>query len=794
MSLEASLLRIAEVTVPAGRWVEAPNENLVRRALELVASISPGALEAYTWVVRSLNVAAIAFAGRPLSMLPREERLVALQKLQHSTATTQWMTRAVVAPLKLLQADANAVQAHIGYSRQCETLGAERNRFEERIVDARKLDPDETFEVDAVIVGSGAGGAPLALRLAQQGHAVIIVEEGSYFTREDFQSPAIELQQRMYHNMGATLALGNCVIPIPTGRTVGGSTTINSGTCYRADNDVFVRWELEHGLAMFKHGALDSYYDKVEKMLEVTAADPRYLGGSAALIAKGAESLGLKHLPLMRNAPGCDGQGLCCFGCPTDAKRSTNVSYIPNALEAGAMLLSNASLKRVIVEKGIAVGVIAHSTTESGELRRIEIRAKTVTLACGSLRTPLMLLRQGLISRSEQVGKNLSIHPASYAWAEFDHRVEGWKGIPQGYAVEEFRAQGITFEGVSLPPSVALTTNNAVGSQWTHLAENYDRIASFGFMIRDSSRGTVRLGPSGQPVVTYSLTAEDRQRLVMGQSWLAKIFHAAGALRVFPGAKWEPLETRADIDRFEQQACERLSPHHYEVSAFHPLGTCRMGTDGSRSVVGHSHEAHDLPGLFIVDGSVVSGPLGVNPQMTIMALSERAASFVGERIDKNHGARSQRDNKITFAETLQGTLVDIATGIERRARIDVAAATASDLRGQSCEGIFHSDLTCSVDIEGIATGQGATGRLTIRPGVQQGTFKYEVLFVDVDKRPLRLQGSKHVHPLRLLATMTTLHAELIDQAGLLLAKGTLRFPLQTLLPWLQSFKLTESAP
>src|SRR2546428_8038305 len=99
------------------------------------------------------------------------------------------------------------------------------------------------------------------------------------------------------------------------------------------------------------------YYGRVEGVLQVTRAEPRYVGGMGRVIARGCEALGYHHHgPLKRNAPACDGQGVCCFGCPTDAKRSTNVSYIPLALRAGAELFTGARMTRVIVDGGRARG------------------------------------------------------------------------------------------------------------------------------------------------------------------------------------------------------------------------------------------------------------------------------------------------------------------------------------------------------------------------------------------------------------------------------------------------------
>src|SRR5581483_7164105 len=102
---------------------------------------------------------------------------------------------------------------------------------------------------------------------------------------------------------------------------------------------------------------MDPFYQRVESMLQVAPANRDHLGGVGRVVERGARRLGLlQHHPIKRNAPDCDGQGICCFGCPTGAKRSTDVSYVPEALMRGAELLTAAKVDRVEVVAGRARG------------------------------------------------------------------------------------------------------------------------------------------------------------------------------------------------------------------------------------------------------------------------------------------------------------------------------------------------------------------------------------------------------------------------------------------------------
>jgi choline dehydrogenase-like flavoprotein len=371
---------------------------------------------------------------------------------------------------------------------------------------------------------------------------------------------------------------------------------------------------------------MGAYFDRVEAVMGVEQARPELLGGNGRVIARGCEALGFtRHGPLKRNAPACDGQGICCFGCPTDAKRSTNVSYIPLALRAGAELFAGAKMTRVIVDGGRARGIVA--TTSNGHV--LTVRARAVVIACGSIMTPIVLGAQGLGGRSGQLGKNLSIHPACGALAEFDEQILPWKGIPQGYSIEELHEEGILFEGAMVPLEMSMSMTQLIGPDLIRLAESFDKVASFGFMVEDTSRGSVR-EVMGQPVIQYWLQDKDVAHIKRGVDVLAQVFFAAGARRVHtPISGFDVLESEADLANLRRA---NIRAWDLDLSAYHPLGTARMGTDPATSVVGPEHEMHDTQGLYIVDGAAVPTALGVNPQITIMALATRAAEKIAARL------------------------------------------------------------------------------------------------------------------------------------------------------------------
>lgn len=627
-SERALLFELGRTALPQGRILPGAGETTARRAEDVVAALGPSAFRGWRALLASLQATSLASERRPFTMLPLGKRLDVLDHWRNRSFG-RLALRGLIAPLKLAHFDDATVHEKLGCRFGVDAIRPEKPGWMEQVVDARTLANGETIECDVVVVGTGAGGAPVAKELAQRGFAVLLVEEGEYHTRADFNGRAQQMTAKLYRNNGATIAFGNTAIPIPIGRSVGGTTTVNSGTCFRAPESTLREWKEQFDLPGFSADEFAPHYESVERVLGVAPATKAVAGGPGRVIARGCEALGYSHGPLPRNAPDCDGQGLCCFGCPTDAKRSTNVSYVPLALQRGAQLVTGLRIDRVLVEAERAVGVEGEVI---GSDARISVRAHAVVLACGALLTPLLLHRNGLANASGQVGRNLSIHPATAAVAVFDEDVNASAAAPQGYGIDHFKEEGILFEGASAPLDVSAATHVGYGPAYVALMERFRQQLTFGFMVKDTSRGVVSTGPNGEPRIRYHVGDEDLARIHRGLEILGRVFFAAGAteihLRVLG---WDRLRSPRELDRFSRA---RLAARHVDLTAWHPLGTARMGCDPLTSVVSPTHETHDVHNLFICDGSAVPGSLGVNPQVTIMAMAVRASEFIARRVER----------------------------------------------------------------------------------------------------------------------------------------------------------------
>ncbi|MFC1888214.1 GMC family oxidoreductase N-terminal domain-containing protein [Thermodesulfobacteriota bacterium] len=618
---------IGQTIIPPGRIFPPFHRDVLCRVEKGLNGSSAALRHSFRSILWMLEKGAYTRYLRPLSALSEKRRLAYLK----GWAEGPWLGRSA------FRIFSTVLKVHY-YNDPglCEKLGVEYRKppvqdqpepWHRLVTQGNQIDEDTELEADVVVVGSGAGGAVAACELAEKGNAVVLVEEGDFHRRSAFTGRPFEMQRLMYRNQGLTFTAGNTGIMLPVGRCVGGTTTINSGTCLRPPRSTLRTWRDAYGLTDFTPKAMAPYFERVEAVYEVTPADMKYVGKNGEIIARGAGRLGYNHGPIPRCSPDCDGQGVCCYGCPSDAKRSTNVSYVPRALKSNAHLLTGTRVERLLLEDGRAVGVRGRSTRTN---RYVTVRASVVVLACGTLFTPLLLMKHNIGNRSGWLGKNISIHPGTSMGALMGEQVEGWKSIPQGYMVDEFAEEGILFEGGQVPIDMTAMVFGGIGKELQDFMENYDRLATFGLMIEDSSRGRVIRGSGGFPLITYYLNGSDLKQIIRGVSILSRIYLAAGAQKVWPQIfGWKPITGKRDL---EENLARKVRARDIDISAFHPLGSCHMGGDREKYVCDPHGELYDVKNLFICDGSVVPPALGVNPMITISALATRTADYIAERL------------------------------------------------------------------------------------------------------------------------------------------------------------------
>jgi choline dehydrogenase-like flavoprotein len=483
--------------------------------------------------------------------------------------------------------------------------------------------PGGVERCDVVVVGSGAGGAAAARALAERGLDVIVVEQGQYHDASTYSTDPIEALPMLYRDAGLTFCEGRPAIPLPLGRCIGGTTVINSGTCFRTPDDVLVRWRDDFGIGWGTD--LEGEFEQLERDLLVKPVDPANAGRNAALCRAGAEAIGASNGPIARNAGDVVCCGTCPAGCALDAKQAMHVSELPRAVAAGCRIRAGVAAEAVIVEQGKAAGIRCRSS--SG---RYEVRAPAVVLAGGAIGTPELLLSQGIANSSGRVGSNLMIHPACWVGAGFDEEVRGWDGVMQSWHVDEWDDRGLFLEATFTPFAFGAHWLPGAGEALTRRIGRYDRMTVIGVHLSDrNSRGRVRVS-AGRTRIGYRLSEQDAQAIGYGIARAAEIHFAVGAAEVYPQVAGISTVTKDAGPGLLDRA--RVRPRDLRLEAFHPMGTTRMGKDPATSVVSPTGQTHDVPGLYAADAGIFPTSLRVNPMLTIMACARKIAANLADRL------------------------------------------------------------------------------------------------------------------------------------------------------------------
>src|SRR6266851_1615270 len=586
---KATLVALADSLLPHGGALEpgATDVNVAGQLDSYLDRCAPGARRTVNLMLTAFNLSSIASRhARPFRWLGPAAREAYLVDCEKSKIRQRRETLIALKSLILMFfCSDERIKPLIGYDGQ----PFKKVERDPGLVELAVTQPDQGFyaAVDVVVVGSGAGGAVAAKELAEAGLKVIVLEEGEHFDRRDFTGPPPERLRRFYRGNGLTFTIGVPTISLPIGRGVGGSTLINSGTCFRTPEFVLDSWGTD--------GAeLDPLFASVEETLNVGPVSGDIMGANGEVMEKGRRELGYSGGPIRRNARGCHGSGVCAFGCPLDAKLGMHVTYLPLAARAGARIISGCRVDSLVVEGDRAVGVR------------------------GSLVDP----ETGAVQRAARFEVR----------AVFDHDLHAWKGVMQSYYVDEKLRDGILVEATYPPPGVGYSAGGVggKGSDLKDFLARYPQTAAAGLIISDTGTGRVRATPGGGLLITYDVHPDDVRKTLEGIRLAAEIYLAAGAEEVqtlLPGMP--AVRKREHLDLITGG---RWTAADLKLSAYHPMGTTRMGKDPRSSVVDEYGRAHDVPGLVITDASVLPGSSYVNPQITIMALATRSAHHLAAEL------------------------------------------------------------------------------------------------------------------------------------------------------------------
>jgi choline dehydrogenase-like flavoprotein len=606
-----SVEALAAALLPPELGGPRPHEVADAAAVLLRARPAPG-VAGVAGVGLALRAAARLRHGCGIHDLDAHQRARLLQALERAGAPGVAALDGVKA-LLLLAWGAHSYAEEIGAVAGAWPPAREDGRLD--LVDGTEM--PARLSCDAVVVGSGAGGAFAARELARAGRQVLILEEGERWDVARLRAtPGIVRFAGLYRGGGTTVALGTPPIVLPVGRAVGGTTVVNSGTCYRPPASVVEQWHAGHGLALAEPGPLAERLDEIEQLLGVAPVPLEVMGNNGRLALAGAEALGWDAAPLRRNAPGCRGACQCALGCPNNAKAGVHLTALPQACANGARIIQRLKVQRVVMQRGHAAGVQARD--RGG--RAVRVDAPLVVLSAGATETPPLLRRSGLAGHP-RVGRGLSIHPSLAVVGVFEEPVTAWRGVLQSAGIERAHARhGVLIEATSTPPGMGSMMLPGVGGPLLRALDGAEHVATLGAMVADAPSGRV-LGRSRSQVV-YRLARQDGRRLLTAVDMMSRVLLAAGAREVQLGGEGPPVTAPGRL----REAVAAIDVRRLHLAAFHPTGSCAGGADPARHPADPVGRLRGVDGVVIADASLLPSCPRVNPQLSIMAVAAGAAA------------------------------------------------------------------------------------------------------------------------------------------------------------------------
>ncbi len=505
-----------------------------------------------------------------------------------------------------------------------------------------------------LVIGSGAGGGTLANELCQKGVKVILLEAGAQHSIADFENNEwnafgqLSWLDKRTTSGSWRVARDFPGLPAWICKTVGGTTTHWAGASLRIQEHEFKAktnyGEIDGANLMdwpLSLSDLEPYYDKAEDKLGVTRTHdiPGLPGNNNfKVMYTGAKRLGYQKVHTGRMAINsrpragrsqCLQIGFCFQGCKSGAKWSTLYTEIPAAEETGNLDLRPESHVLTIEhdDNGKVTGVVYMDKDGNQQMQK----ARAVCVAGNAIETPRILLNSasskypdGLANSSGQVGKNYMRHMTGSVYATFDRPVNMYRGTTMaGIITDESGndpARGFTggyeMETLSLgiPFMAAFLDPGAWGPRFTRAMDNYDHMAGMWLVGEDMPQESNAITLHAQEKDQYDMPVpnvhfDDHPNDIAMRNHAFKqgsaVYDAAGANMVYETPPYPST---------------------------HNLGTCRMSEKAEDGVCNQFGQSHDIPNLFISDGSQFTTGAAENPTLTIVTLAIRQADYVAEQL------------------------------------------------------------------------------------------------------------------------------------------------------------------
>lgn len=464
------------------------------------------------------------------------------------------------------------------------------------------------LDTEVLVIGSGAGGATTAAKLAAAGRTVMVVEEGPWIDPDAVEPFSLEEMVLKYRHRGSCGTIGAPPVAYAEGRCVGGSTEINSGLWHRLPSYLSDEWRSTYEIEDFTDDVLDKYAEEVEQAQGVSLL-PTAPPESSAALERGATKLGWRAVEFPRVFKYDDrGRGV---------KQTMARTMIPRALAEGATITSECRVLKLLRAGDQVTGALCERRTPDGVVERVVINADHVFVCGGAIQTPALLQRSGVRG---QAGTGLKLHPTIKIAARFGSPVDH-VGVPM-HRITEF-APSLTIGGsVSRKGHIALALSDSA-ADFTQALDDWERVFVYYAAIRGDASGRVLAVPGLKaPIVSYRLTDADLSRLARGLIHLGEVLLAAGAVELYPSVIGGRVVRRTDELASWWDSVTRSTANLMTV---HLTSTVRMGEARERTAADSFGSVWGFRNLRVNDASLLPDAPGVNPQAAIMTIATRNA-------------------------------------------------------------------------------------------------------------------------------------------------------------------------
>ena len=471
----------------------------------------------------------------------------------------------------------------------------------------------DKLHTEIAVIGSGPGGAVTGCLLAEAGHDVTLIEEGSHLPLNSAPHFSLEEMTQKYRCGGITVGLGKTKVAYVEGRCVGGGSEINRGLYHRISPEVLQEWSVRHRVDALQETDMAAHFLACEKRAKVS-----YLPGApppfSAKLQDGAQALGWQSMEVPRLVRYGENGSRGSSG----KKESMTETFVPRYMDTGGKLLPDTRVLRLS-----RIGRRWRLESEHAADGNLEISADYVFVACGAIQTPALLRRSGV---TRNVGNRLRMHPMIKVVARFPEVVNGADLPDPVHQVKHFDPRFSMGCSMSSRPALALTMVDHpdhlrdVGRDWQYMAIYYAQTTG--------GRGTIRSLPGFRdPLVRLQFREDELRDLAEGLRRLCECLFAAGAIALYPSIAHCPvLKSEADLELLP----DIMPSSRANLSTLHLFSSCRMGQDRGRCAADSFGRVYNADSLYIADASMLCGPTVVNPQGSIMAVAHRnALEFLG---------------------------------------------------------------------------------------------------------------------------------------------------------------------